>query len=62
MARNPDILTPEQVASMFGVDPKTVTKWAAAGKIESIRTPGGHRRYHRSQFDKFLHPETAEGR
>jgi predicted site-specific integrase-resolvase len=30
---------------MFRVDPKTVTRWAKAGKLGSIRTPGGHRRY-----------------
>jgi predicted site-specific integrase-resolvase len=30
---------------MFRVDPKTVTRWATAGKLASIRTLGGHRRY-----------------
>jgi len=30
---------------MFRVDPKTVTRWAKAGKLGSIRTLGGHRRY-----------------
>jgi excisionase family DNA binding protein len=39
------LLTPAEVASMFGVDPKTVTRWAKAGKLGSIRTLGGHRRY-----------------
>jgi excisionase family DNA binding protein len=39
------LLTPAEVAMMFRVDPKTVTRWAKAGKLTSIRTLGGHRRY-----------------
>src|SRR3982074_804287 len=37
------LLTPAEVASMFRVDPKTVTRWAKAGKLSAIRTLGGHR-------------------
>lgn len=40
-----DLLTPAEVAALFRVDPKTVTRWAKAGKLTSIRTLGGHRRY-----------------
>ena len=39
------LLTPAEVAALFRVDPKTVTRWAKAGKLSSIRTLGGHRRY-----------------
>ena len=39
------LLTPSEVAALFRVDPKTVTRWAKAGKLSSIRTLGGHRRY-----------------
>ena len=39
------LLTPAEVSVMFRVDPKTVTRWAKAGKLRSIRTLGGHRRY-----------------
>lgn len=39
------LLTPAEVATIFRVDPKTVTRWAKAGKLTSIRTLGGHRRY-----------------
>jgi excisionase family DNA binding protein len=39
------LLTPAEVAAAFRVDPKTVTRWAKAGKLRSIRTLGGHRRY-----------------
>lgn len=39
------LLTPAEVAAMFSVDPRTVTRWAKARRISAIRTPGGHRRY-----------------
>lgn len=39
------LLTGREVADLFRVDAKTVARWAAAGKLEAIRTPGGHRRY-----------------
>ena len=44
------LLTPSEVAAMFRVDPKTVTRWAKAGKISAIRTLGGHRRYRESEI------------
>lgn len=40
-----DLMTPQEVALAFRVDPKTVTRWANAGKLTSIRTPGNHRRF-----------------
>ncbi|WP_121188229.1 BldC family transcriptional regulator [Nocardiopsis sp. Huas11] len=42
-------LTPAEVAALFRVDPKTVTRWAQDGKLPSFRTPGGHRRYPSSE-------------
>ena len=39
------LLTPGEVASIFGVNPKTVTRWERAGKLRAIRTLGGHRRF-----------------
>lgn len=47
------LLTPKQVADRFAVDPKTVTRWARTGKLPSIRTPGGHRRYRASVVEAF---------
>ena len=49
------LLTPSEVAALFRVDPKTVTRWAKAGKISSIKTLGGHRRYRESEVRKLLH-------
>lgn len=48
------MLTPAEVALMFRVDPKTVTRWAAAGRVSSIRTPGGHRRFRESEIRALL--------
>ncbi|MDA3649060.1 BldC family transcriptional regulator [Saccharopolyspora indica] len=48
------LLTPGEVAALFRVDPKTVTRWATAGRIGSIRTPGGHRRFRESEVRALL--------
>jgi len=48
------LLTPAEVAALFRVDPKTVTRWAQQGKIRSIRTLGGHRRYSEAEVQAFL--------
>jgi excisionase family DNA binding protein len=56
-ARTPEgepLLTPGQVATMFRVDPKTVTRWANTGKLTSIRTLGGHRRYRETEVRALL--------
>jgi excisionase family DNA binding protein len=39
---------------MFRVNPKTVTRWARAGKVRAIRTMGGHRRFYRSEVERVL--------
>ena len=48
------LLTPSEVASLFRVDPKTVTRWAKSGKLSSIRTLGGHRRYREAEVRDLL--------
>ena len=48
------LLTPSEVAGLFRVDPKTVTRWAKSGKLTAIRTLGGHRRYRKSEVEKLL--------
>lgn len=49
-----ELLTPSEVAALFRVDPKTVTRWAKAGKLASIRTLGGHRRYRAAEVHSLL--------
>ncbi len=48
------LLTPGEVAELMRVDPKTVTRWAAADRISSIKTIGGHRRYKAGTLKRLL--------
>lgn len=57
---NERLLTPGEVALMFRVDPKTVTRWASAGRIGSIRTPGGHRRFREAEVRSLLTDLTVD--
>ena len=54
------LLSPGEVALLFRVDPKTVTRWASAGRIGSIRTPGGHRRFRESEVRDLLTDLTVD--
>jgi excisionase family DNA binding protein len=56
------LLTPAEVAAMFRVDPKTVTRWAKAGKLSAIRTLGGHRRYRESEVRALLQGQIPQQR
>lgn len=49
-----ELLTPREVADIFRVDIKTVTRWANAGKLKYIRTIGGHRRYDAEHINRIL--------
>ena len=53
-------MTPAEVAVLFRVDPKTVTRWAQAGKLTSIRTLGGHRRYPLAEVERLLNAGRQE--
>ena len=60
-AAHPDaLLTPAEVAALFRVNPKTVTRWARAGKITAIRTLGGHRRFRASEIRRCLEQMESE--
>ncbi len=54
------LLTPGEVATMFRVDPKTVTRWANAGKITAVRTLGGHRRFVETEIRGLLSAVPAQ--
>ena len=54
------LLTPSEVAAMFRVNPKTVTRWARAGKLTAIRTLGGHRRFRVSEIRRCLEEMSVE--
>ena len=36
---------------------KTTTRWAKAGKLHTVRTPGGHRRFYANEVAAFLRGE-----
>ncbi|HUQ40407.1 MAG TPA: BldC family transcriptional regulator [Acidimicrobiales bacterium] len=55
------LLTPAEVAALFRVNPKTVTRWARAGKITAIRTLGGHRRFRASEVRRSLDEMAQSG-
>jgi excisionase family DNA binding protein len=64
-ARQPDagadpLLTPAEVAALFRVDPKTVTRWAKSGKLKTAtKTLGGQRRYRESEVRALLRGDTG---
>jgi excisionase family DNA binding protein len=54
------LLTPSEVAALFRVNPKTVTRWARSGKLTAIRTLGGHRRFRASEIRRCLEEMSRE--
>ncbi|HWB37513.1 MAG TPA: BldC family transcriptional regulator [Rugosimonospora sp.] len=53
----PELMTPAEVAALFRVDAKTVTRWAKAGRLQFVMTLGGHRRYLRAHVEALLRGE-----
>jgi excisionase family DNA binding protein len=45
MTTDEPLLTPAEVADLWNVCTKTVARWANAGRLTAIRTPGGTRRF-----------------
>jgi excisionase family DNA binding protein len=56
------LMTPGEVASLFRVDPKTVSRWAISGRIPSVRTPGGHRRFRETDVRALLRGQDFQAR
>lgn len=52
--RPPKLLSPGEVARLFNVEPKVISRWAAAGRLRSTRTLGGHRRYYAAEVYTLL--------
>ena len=44
------LLRTSDVALLFQVSERTVSEWARRGRVPSVRTPGGHRRYPAAQI------------
>ena len=60
-AVNDRLLTRGEVAAAFRVSVKTVSGWARDGRLPSIRTPGGHRRFLESEVRALLQWLTEDG-
>ena len=64
-SRGDELLTPGEVATLLCVAPTTVTRWAESGRLNSVRTPGGHRRYLKRDVLAIMnggHPEQERAR
>lgn len=48
------LLSPAEVARRFGVNPKTVTRWAKSGRVGYVKTPGGRHRFRLSEVERLL--------
>jgi excisionase family DNA binding protein len=58
MTDGKELMTPSEVAKVLRVDAKTVTRWAERGLVRSIKTPGGHNRFYRTDIDAIVNGET----
>lgn len=56
-----ELMTPGEVALLFKVDPKTVSRWARSKRLPSIVTPGGHHRFYREDVETFIAQAKAGG-
>lgn len=54
--------TPQEVANMFNVHVRSVSRWAARGKLGFFRTPGGRRRYYADPIDQMIRAALIEDR
>lgn len=54
------LLTSHQAAKLLNVWPHTLRRWEKEGKLKSLRTPGGHRRYKESQIMALIGEEITE--
>ena len=53
------LLTPRQAAARLGISYPALKHWILAGRIRTIKTPGGHHRVPAEALDEFLPPSAA---
>lgn len=55
-------LTTSEAAELIGVHAETLKRWAVAGKVAGLKTPGGRWRFRRTDLEAFLlaHATTVE--
>ncbi len=48
------LLTPRQAAEKIGISYAALKHWILAGRIHTVKTPGGHHRIPPDELEKFL--------
>ena len=54
------LLTPSEAAELLSVSPTTIRLWARNGRLTSVKTPGGHRRFNKDEVMTLLTPSSAD--
>lgn len=54
-----ELMKPGEIATIFRVNPKTVTRWFKAGLVGGLRTPGGHIRVYAADVARLRRPNTS---
>lgn len=54
MTNDEPMMTPGEVGRLFEVNAKTVSRWAAQGKVRGVRTPGGRWRISSAHVSELL--------
>ena len=62
MANASVLLKPREAAAALGVSYPTLKQWILAGKLKTVKTPGGHHRIPESALKPFTKKDTTEGR
>ena len=57
MPQPDDLITSSQAGDILGVTDASIRRYANDGKLPCHLTPGGHRRFRRSEVDRFLAKE-----
>jgi molybdopterin-binding protein len=55
----PTLLTPRQAAEKLGISYPALKHWILAGRIRTVKTPGGHHRVPLEALDEFLPQATV---
>jgi len=55
------LYTPREAAQVLGVSYPTLKQWIYKGRIQTVKTPGGHHRIPENQVDKFLYRASESG-
>ena len=54
MANATAVFTPREAARLLGISYPTIKQWILAGKLKTVRTPGGHHRIAEAALQPFL--------